>query len=141
MEIAPLRVMQPKLSEVMTPFPYSVSPDVSAHTAHDLLNKHGVRHLAVLHQGEIVGVLSDRDVNLALQLDDGKEAANRTPVFAICSKPAYVVDANESLKHVVQTMAEHRFGCALITSERKLAGILTTTDVCRLLAERLADDE
>ena len=126
---------QLSLQEVMTPFPYTVDASQSAQTAHTLLTKHRVRHLAVEHEGEIIGVLSDRDVNLALNMDG--DDTGLTPVFALCSKPAYVVDVAEPFAKVARSMADHRYGCALITENGKLSGIVTTTDLCRLLAELL----
>ncbi len=123
------------LTEAITPFPYTVDAKQSAETAHSLLVKHKVRHLAVVHEGDIVGVLSDRDVSQALSMESGEKGL--TPVFTLCSKPAYVVDKSEPLAKVVREMANHHYGCALVTEDGKLVGIVTTTDVCRLLADHL----
>lgn len=123
------------LDQAMTPFPYSIDAKQSADTADTLLRRHRVRHLAVMAEGEIIGVLSDRDVAHAMAMASGE--GGLTPVFTLCSKPAYVVDQAEPLAKVVRTMAEHHYGCALITEGGRLSGILTTTDVCRLFAEQL----
>lgn len=129
--------MKTTLSDVMTPFPYTVGADASVETARSLLRAHGVRHLAVVHQSEIVGVISERDINLAIALHDERHSPVVVPVFAVCSKPAYVVDRSEPLPHVLRTMATNRYGCCLVTKNDKLAGIVTTIDACRLLAETL----
>jgi acetoin utilization protein AcuB len=123
------------LQDAMTPFPYAVDANQSAETAHTLFTKHQVRHLAVVHEGDIIGVLSDRDVNLAMSMDG--DGTGLTPVFALCTKPAYVVDVSEPFAKVVRSMADHRYGCTLVTEDGKLVGIVTTTDVCRLVADLL----
>ena len=51
----------------------------------------------------------------------------------------YVVDAGEALDKVVSSMAKQEIGSAVVTQEGKLAGILTTTDVCRVLGEVLRE--
>lgn len=123
------------LEQAMTPFPYTIDAKQSAETADTLLKKHRVRHLAVMAEGEVIGVLSDRDVAHAMAMDSGERGL--TPVFTLCSKPAYVVDKSEPLARVVRTMAEHHYGCVLVSDQGQLSGILTTTDVCRLFAEQL----
>ncbi len=125
------------LADAITPFPYTVDAKQSANTAQTLLERHKVRHLAVVYDGQIVGVLSDRDVRQVMTLEGGERGL--TPVFALCSKPAYVVDKSEPLSSVLGEMARHHYGCALVTEDGKLSGIMTTTDVCRLLAERLGE--
>jgi acetoin utilization protein AcuB len=136
----PEHARTPALEHVMTPFPHTIPADESITNAHSMMAKHGVRHLAVVHGEEVVGVVSARDLDVALALEisiDDDESPSETSVFAIASRPAYVVDEASSLEHVLEHMADQRIGCALITRRGKLAGILTTTDVCRLYAKAL----
>ncbi len=50
---------------------------------------------------------------------------------------SYVVDAQTPLDEVLDHMASHRIGSALVTSNGELAGIFTATDACRAFAEFL----
>ncbi|MEW6270451.1 MAG: CBS domain-containing protein [Thermodesulfobacteriota bacterium] len=50
----------------------------------------------------------------------------------------YVVEDDEPLDVVAREMADRQIGSALVTRHGKLVGIITTTDVCRLLADVLA---
>lgn len=51
-----------RLSEVMTPGPDTVTPDTSPETALRLMDRRGYRHLPVLTDGQIAGIISVRDL-------------------------------------------------------------------------------
>ncbi len=120
------------LDQVMTELPYTIDARQSAENAHEMLVRHRVRHLPVEERGEIIGVLSDRDVNLALSLNG--EGTKPVSVFSLCSKPAYIVDKGEPLALVLRTMAEHCYGCVLVRDRGRLTGIATATDLLRWMA-------
>jgi acetoin utilization protein AcuB len=54
-----------------------------------------------------------------------------------CTLDAYEVEDDTPLDVVAREMAERQIGSALVVRHGKLVGILTSTDVCRLLAELL----
>jgi len=120
----------------MTPFPYSIAADANLADAVEMMNRHGIHHLPVMQDRELIGLLWHRDVRMAKQL----AAANDTvTVGELCSPEPYIVELSERLDLVVLEMANRRAGAAMVTRQGKLAGILTTTDVCRLLGETLRD--
>lgn len=123
------------LEQVMTEFPHTIQAHESAERASELLVEYGVRHLPVEADNRIIGVLSDRDVNLALSLRGGKPSD--VSVFSLCSKPAYMVAKDEPITLVLRTMAEQRYGCVLVTEGGRLVGIATTSDLMRWMAEWL----
>ena len=56
-----------KVSELISArAPITVSPDNSVEMAVGLLRQHGVRHLFHIKEGQLVGILSDRDLKKAL---------------------------------------------------------------------------
>lgn len=120
------------LEQVMTEFPHTIQAHESAERAHALLIDYGVRHLPVEVDGKIIGVLSDRDVNLALSLHGEKPSP--VSVLSLCSKPAYMVTKDEPITLVLRTMAEQRYGCVLVTEQGRLVGIATTSDLLRWMA-------
>ncbi len=126
------------LEQVMTEFPHTIQGDQTADAAHAMLVRYGVRHLPVEHSGQIVGVLSERDLNLALS-PNGR-GAGKTTALALCSRPAYMVDKREPLAPVLRTMAERRYGCVLVSDGGKLAGIATAADLFRWMAAWLERD-
>lgn len=128
----------PKLATAMTPFPYSIEVGESLATARGMMREHHIRHLPVTDSGNIVGVLSDRDLRgYEARATHGGTAISGITVGEAFSPAPYVVELTTGLDHVALTMAEQEIGSALVTKHGKLAGILTTTDICRAFGELL----
>jgi acetoin utilization protein AcuB len=104
--------------------------------AHRLMRQGTIRHLPVLHQGKLVGMVSDRDLNLleTLSTVDPK----LVPVSEAMNANPYVVAPDASLAEVVSTMAEKKYGAAVVCDNHKVVGIFTTVDACAALATLLS---
>ena len=124
----------PAIKSVMTAFPYSVDINQSIQYAHKFLQQHNLAHLPITNKEELVGVISKRDIRLhILQENDEKEKM----VSDIPLGYKYVVDLNERLDHVLETMADKHIDSALVTRQGRLVGIFTLSDVCRSFARYL----
>lgn len=123
----------------MTPFPYSIEGGESIARAKAMMDEHEIRHLPVTEDRELVGVLSDRDIRVARRVGGQPDTAGELTVASVCSRPPYVVELSAALDDVVVEMAERGIGSAVVVRQGKLAGILTTTDVCRVLAHVLRE--
>ena len=55
----------------------------------------------------------------------------------VMSTVVYSVSPDAPLDQVVATMAEHKYGSAVVMQNEKVVGIFTTVDVCRAFAELL----
>lgn len=129
----------PQILAYMTPFPYSIDVDAPLAEAHAFLRERHIRHLPVTERGDLVGVLTDRDIKLALGPDLGSPPERELAVREVFQPETYVVDAGTPLLTVAATMAERHVGSALVTRGGKLVGIFTTTDACRALARVLRE--
>lgn len=118
----------PAIKTVMTPFPYSIDADAPASTAFAAMQEHGISHLPVMRSGALVGTISH---------GTGEDPEGKLKVMDIYRTDPYVVDLNERLDHVLVAMAERQADVVLITRHGRLAGIFTTTDVCRSYAALL----
>lgn len=123
----------PRIKSVMTPFPYSIAPTANLEQAAAMMEKHDVRHLPVCDNHLVVGILSQREMRVGLAEGEGKTRS----VLEVCTKDPLLVDLDRPLDSVTSEMAQMRIGSAIVMRGDKLAGILTTTDVCRLLTELL----
>ena len=130
-----MTVQNRPVSEFMTKSPHSVGLEQTVQFAKERMQSLGIRHLPVLHGGELLGVLSDRDVS-RIETLRGIEPQAVTIEDAMTPEP-YVTTPDTSLQEVVRTMAEHKYGCAVVMEGSKIAGLLTTTDAMRILAEAL----
>ncbi len=121
------------IEKLMTPAPQTVGLDQSLAVAKEFMEKLVVRHLPVKSGGELIGVISDRDINFILaQLKESPE--NLTVKDAYTSDP-YIVSRNTPVAEVARHMADNQIGSALVAENDKLIGIFTVTDACRALAD------
>ncbi len=125
----------PTIQKYMTTGPHSIGQDQPMAEAHRMMREHRFRHLPVLVAGKIVGLLSDRDLHLIETLRD-VDPKKVTVEEAMTADP-YTVSPDTPLDEVVSTMAEHKYGCAVVAQNHKLVGIFTTVDACRAFAELL----
>ncbi len=131
----------PQVVAFMTPFPHSIDVDAPLEEAHKLMRQHHFRHLPVTSSGALVGVLTDRDINLILGPDFGSPDERQLKVRDAYVEKLCVVPASTPVAKVAGVMAEHRIGSAIVTKHDKLVGIFTVTDACRALAQILGDHE
>lgn len=129
----------PTVKTFMTAFPYSVEIDAPVDEALQFMRDHKIRHLPVTENGQLKGVISDRDIKLMLGPDFAYPDAHEMKVKEAMVEDAYVVDFSTPLDTVLSHMAEHRIGSALITRKAKLVGVFTSSDACRAFAEFLAN--
>jgi len=127
----------PLMSAAMTPFPHSVRIDDTLATAAEMMRELRVRHLPVKEGQKLVGVVSERDLGVALAASAGLPAQDELRVRAACRMEGYEVQVNERLDAVLAEMVERGVGCALVVKDGRLAGIFTTTDACRSFAKLL----
>ena len=127
----------PQILAFMTPFPFSIDIEAPLAEGHAFLRERQIRHLPVTRDGVLAGVLTDRDIKLALGPDLGSPPERELKVGDVYQPDSYVVDAGARLEDVAEAMAERHVGSALVTRGGKLVGIFTTTDACRALARVL----
>ena len=126
----------PSVGHVMTAFPHSIDLEQKVSEARELMEVHGVRHLPVTSGRKLVGVITDRDIGLAVGPDPIPEDQDLL-VRALAIPDPYQVDFHAPLDHVLIEMADRHIGSALVTHHHRLAGIFTTTDACRLFGALL----
>jgi acetoin utilization protein AcuB len=125
----------PTIQKYMTTSPHSIGTDQTLAVAHEMMKEHDIRHLPVLNGGRLVGMLTDRDLNL-IEAMDGVDAHKVTTDDAM-STTVYSVPPETPLNEVVGTMGRNKYGSAVVMQNNKVVGIFTTVDLCRTLVELL----
>lgn len=134
--ISPMKAM-PLVQKFMTPMPHTIEANSGLLQANERMTHNGIRHLPVMKDGRLVGVVSDRDV--ALAASHFAAGTKRTVEDVMIPKP-YVVRPDASLDRVVGEMAEKKYGSVLIEQENgKVVGIFTAVDAMRVLHEVLRE--
>ncbi len=104
------------------------------------------RHLPVLRGKQLVGVVTERDVKqfvptlltkITPQLYN--EALENTPISRVMAHNPLTVKPGQSMFEAAATLFNKRIGCLPVVENGELKGIVTTTDMLRLLLRLLKD--
>lgn len=125
----------PTIQKFMSFVPKTIGFDQSLEQASEFMRKLHVRHLPVLKGGKLVGIVTDRDINLVLTFKD-VDALTMKVEEALTPDP-YFTTPDAPLDEVAAYMAEKKYGCALVMDNGKLVGIFTVVDALRALSELL----
>lgn len=125
----------PAIRKYMTTSPLSIGSDKSLLEAHAMMREHEIRHLPVLDNGVLVGVVSARDISQLEALVGGNPRA--VPVSDAMSRSAYHVSPSAPLDEVASEMAKHKLGSVVVMDHHHVVGIVTTVDVCNALVDLL----
>ncbi|CAN5815162.1 acetoin utilization AcuB family protein [soil metagenome] len=117
--------------------PRTVTPDDTLATALNLTREHRIRHLpVVLSTGGLTGIVSDRDIRLAmpspLAVADAERAEflSRTSVAEVMTRDVITVSANDTIEDAANLLYQHRIGSLpVVSTDGQLHGILTETDI------------
>lgn len=141
--------MSYQANDSMTRKVYTIGWDENLLTAYQMMKEHKIRHLPVVrHQGDVVGVLSDRDLQRAMQSDFGKDRMKlietaQFPQGALVRDymnwPVLTVERNQDLKSVVKMMMIDKISSVIVTEKNELVGIITTQDLLKVLLEFLSN--
>lgn len=125
----------PTVQKFMTYVPKTIGFDQSIAKASELMRKLHLRHLPVLKAGKLVGIITDRDINMVLSFKDVD--ANSMTVDEAYTPDPYFTTPTALLNEVVAEMAEKKYGCALVVDNGNLVGIFTEIDAYKALSELL----
>lgn len=127
------------VEEIMSREIITITPEDSIHTALGMLRKHQIRHLPVVKEGHLVGILSDRDVREAtpstlLECRD-IEILKKTTVKEIMTEQVLTAHPLDGVDEAARMMYEYRIGCLPVIRGNKLVAIITEADILRTLVE------
>jgi CBS domain-containing protein/uncharacterized OsmC-like protein len=124
--------MSLKVSDVMTAQPLVVvGPEEDLERARQTMTWTRVRHIPVLDDGDLVGILSERDL---LRAGDARASAGEgqaRTVRAAMRSPVAWVGPDEPVESALSLMVSHNYGCLPVVGPSGLLGMLTTTDLLR----------
>jgi acetoin utilization protein AcuB len=119
------------IDRFMTPTPQTIGVDMSLAVAHRMMRERRIRHLPVLQEGKLVGIVSERDLAL-VETMRGVDPEDVTVADAMSPEPYQVAPAMP-IAEVAREMAEHRYGAAVIVDGQRVVGIFTTVDAMTAL--------
>jgi acetoin utilization protein AcuB len=123
------------VQKFMTRAPYTVRFDQPLSVAHQLMREHDIRHLPVLQEGKLAGLLSQRDLYLIESFRDVDPA--QVAVSEAMSTEVYAVGVRASVRKVAAEMAMHKYGSAVVMDREIIVGVFTTVDALAALSALL----
>ncbi len=126
------------IRKYMTYAPKVIGYDQTLGQASDYMRKLHVHHLPVSKAGKLIGVISERDLNLALYFRS-QDAFKMTVAEALIEKPFFAA-SDAPVEQVAADMMRERYCCALVMEHGRLVGIFTCVDALKALAESFRDE-
>jgi CBS domain-containing protein len=114
------------ISEVMTQGVVTADSEDSLHRVGELMRDHNVGSVVVCEAGRPVGVITDRDLALAVvadRVDPGEPARTHA------SRPIVTGEVEMDLEEAVALMVQHRIRRLPVIQGEELVGIVTIDDL------------
>ncbi len=129
----------------MSSEPWVVFPTTSVEDAMRTMREHGVRHLPVVEEGDLlVGIVTQTDLLQAspsratsLSVWEVNFLLVRMQVREAMTDKVVVVSEDCPLEEAALVMAEHKIGCLPVVRGKRLVGIITETDLFNIFTEQL----
>jgi acetoin utilization protein AcuB len=114
----------------------TVSPSASLGDVLHLLNRKGVRHVLVVEGARVVGIISDRDIKTELALSAGVELGGQARTARQMMTPEPIAIApTAAVQDAARRMLSARVSALPVVQDDRLVGIVTETDLLRVLSE------
>jgi CBS domain-containing protein len=133
---------QETVREIMMGSPVTLNPDDSADLANDIISLGRIRHVPIVQEGKLVGLVSARDLigaaaNQIFGLKQKTKSAllKTVPIKQIMKKRLITVEPETDIKRAAHLMADRKVGCLPVLKEGSLVGLVTTTDVLRHMSK------
>lgn len=126
----------------MTPDPVVAAPDLSVAEAHRIMTAHKIRRLPVVENGALVGIVTLGDLRGAepseatsLSVWEVRTLLDRLTVDRIMSRPVHTIAAGATIGEAAKRMLENKIGGLRVMEGDRLVGIITESDIFRLVVQ------
>jgi CBS domain-containing membrane protein len=121
---------------IMMGSPVTLKPDDTLDLANDIISLGRIRHIPVLKDDQLVGLLSERDVMAVAATEFfGTRMLQSLLIKDVMKKKVVTVKPKTPIKVAAHIMRDKKIGCLPVVSEGALVGLVTTTDILRYLEE------
>ncbi len=125
-----------KVKDWMTPDPKTVNEDDPVKTAVTLVVENRIRHLPVVRDGSLVGIISDRDLKRAMPsvvagatAEEYQIFMEETPVEHAMTADPISCAPDTDLVDLVREFCQKKVGAIPVVDGERLVGIVTQTDM------------
>ena len=132
------------VKDSMTREVVTLPPDETVGTALALCRERRIRHLPVLTEGRLVGIVSDRDLRSATPaFGDQERAAALQEILVedVMASDVVSILPDDPIEQAANTMREGKIGCLPVLEGDDLVGIITASDVMDALVYLVGANE
>jgi CBS domain-containing protein len=127
--------------DIMTAKPITVDPETPMLEARQRMLGERIRHLVVLDDARVVGIVTDRDIRLnlpspatSLSVWEINYLLARLTVGGVMTTSVIVIDPDRSIAEAARIMMDHKIGALPVVEDGRLVGIVTESDFVRVMA-------
>ncbi len=124
--------------EIMMASPVTLAPGDTLDLANDIMSLGRIRHIPIVEDSRIAGILSQRDlfgaavgIVLGLKGKEQKDLLKSFRIKEVMRHPVITVSPDASVKEAAQLMAEKKIGCLPVVEGDNLVGLVTLTNILR----------
>ena len=129
-----------KVQEAITQEVITIAPDATTKEAFGTMKSLGIRHLVVVKNGRIVGVVTDRDLRRPKMSDVFKSwdelyrISDDFSVEDVMNAPVTTIPGDADIKEAAHILVQKRIGALpVVDAQGQLKGIITDLDLLRAL--------
>lgn len=130
-----------RVRDIMSEKIVTISADDSLFTVEEIMTLGGVRHIPVVRAGQLVGVVSQRDLLRAslsnlTHYGSGQRRAflEAVEIRRVMSEPPVTISPEALVGEAAAQMALRKIGCLPVLEGGALVGMLTETDLLQYFA-------
>lgn len=122
------------VEEFTSPNPITAPETSSIEELRQMMDSNGIRHIPIVNQDKVVGIISDRDLRVVA----GLKLADKMMIKAsdLMVRDPLTVSSEMPLDEVAFEMSSRKVGSVIVNDENdELLGIFTVTDALNALIE------
>lgn len=131
-----LLIASMKIKEIMRRSPWIVEGVDTLGTAHDRMRQHAIRHLPVLRNDRLVGMLSEHDILEYRATLEGADDWTRVAVSGVMNRSPQTAGPDDSVTEAAARMASGKLDALPVVELGRLIGIVTITDILAAEVQR-----
>ncbi|HAW20325.1 MAG TPA: CBS domain-containing protein [Flavobacteriales bacterium] len=130
------------VSKIMSTDVASVNITQSIKDVSELIEARNIRHVPVVSGDEVIGMMSKTDLQKISFVNNTDGDNVSTAMYDILSieqvmtKDLMTVQSSDTIHRVADILSENEFHALPVVEEKKLVGIVTTTDLIKYLVEQ-----
>jgi CBS domain-containing protein len=127
---------------LMSQDPATLGRNETLDLAESIMNLGRIRHMPVVDDGKIVGIVSQRDLfrsALITALGFGRKTTSALiktiKIKEVMTEYVITISPEATVKEAARVMIDKKIGCLPVVEDQKLIGLLTETDILRYVVE------